>query len=97
MGAGGHRLRIVAPDGEPFESWFDDPVAYDADLVDVTGVVRSFGAGREGSARRLRFVDPAHVRDLLGEAGFVVESWSGDWDGSPVLPTSPEVVVLARS
>jgi SAM-dependent methyltransferase len=92
------RVRIVAPDGEPFASWFDHPVEHDGDLVDVTHVVRSLRSGHERRFRStLRFVDPEHLRGLLAEAGFVVEGWSGDWDGSPVLPTSPEVVVLARS
>ena len=45
----------------------------------------------------LRFVDPAHLRELLADAGFTADAWYGDWDASPVTPASPEVVVLAST
>jgi SAM-dependent methyltransferase len=91
-------LVIEAPDGEPYESWVEDPVTRDGDLVMFTGVVRSLRTGRRRTtASTLRFVDPGHLRKLLGEAGFTVEARFGDWDSSPVTPSSPEVVVLART
>jgi ubiquinone/menaquinone biosynthesis C-methylase UbiE len=92
------RLVIAAPDGEPYESWVENPVGHDADLVTFTGVIRSLRTGRERTtASTLRFVDPAHLRDLLAQAGFTVEGWFGDWDSTPVTASSPEVIVLART
>jgi SAM-dependent methyltransferase len=94
----GTLLVIEAPDGEPYESWVEDPAMQDGDLVTFTGVLRSLRTGRRRTtASTLRFVDPDHLGELLGEAGFTVEARFGDWDSSPVTPSSPEVVVLARA
>jgi SAM-dependent methyltransferase len=91
-------LEITAPDGTPYESWVEEPVAHDGDLVTFVGAVRNL---RTGTQRRttstLRFVDPGHLRELLAEARFDVEGWFGDWDSSPVTAASPEVIVLARA
>jgi SAM-dependent methyltransferase len=90
-------LEITAPDGEPYASWVDEPVAHDGDLVSFAGTIRSLRTGRERTTRNtLRFVDPERLGTLLAGAGFAVEGWFGDWDSSPVTPTSPEVIVLAR-
>jgi SAM-dependent methyltransferase len=90
-------LAVAAPDGEPYESWVDDPVAHDEDLVTFTAVLRSLRTGRQRTtANTLRFVDPGHLRALLSEAGFAVEGWFGDWDRTPVTASSPEVIVVAR-
>jgi ubiquinone/menaquinone biosynthesis C-methylase UbiE len=92
------RLAIAAPDGEPYESWVENPVAHDADLVSFTGVIRSLRTGRERTtASTLRFADPAHLRDLVTQAGFTLEGWFGDWDSTPVTASSPEVIVVART
>jgi ubiquinone/menaquinone biosynthesis C-methylase UbiE len=91
-------LEIAAPDGEPYESWVEAAVAHDGDLVTFRGVLRSLRSGQvRTTSNTLRFVDLAHLRDLLADAGFTTEAWYGDWDASPVTPTSPEVVVLART
>jgi ubiquinone/menaquinone biosynthesis C-methylase UbiE len=93
----GTRIAIEAPDGEPYESWVEDPVAHDGELVTFTGAIHSLRTGRERTTRNtLRFIDPAHLRQLLAEADFTVEGWFGDWDSTPVTPSSPEVIVVAR-
>ena len=91
-------LQVRAPDGEPYESWVEGPVAHDGDLVTFTSVVRSLGTGRRRSTpSTLRFIDPAHLGALLTQAGLAVEAWFGDWDSSPLTPPSPEVIVLAHA
>lgn len=40
----------------------------------------------------LRFIDPAHLRALLAEAGFAIEGWYGSWDRAE---TGPEIIVVA--
>jgi SAM-dependent methyltransferase len=91
------RQVVSTPDGERFEVWVDGARAHDGDLVTFEGYtsVPSTGELLVGSST-LRFVDPGHLRRLLADEGFAVESWFGDWDRSPVTPTSPEIVVLAR-
>ena len=85
------RLTITAPDGEPYESWVEDAVQHDGDLVTFTGVIRSMRTGRERTTgNTLRFVDPAQLRALLAEAGFTIDGWFGDWDSTPVTATSPK-------
>lgn len=88
---------VQAPDGEPYETWVDHPTAHGRDLVTFVAVVLSVRTGEElTSTSTLRFADPDHLRSLLEQAGFRVEGWYGDWERGPVLPASPEVVVLAR-
>jgi ubiquinone/menaquinone biosynthesis C-methylase UbiE len=89
---------ITAPDGEPYLSWVEEPREHDADLVTFAGRIRSMRSGRQRTTTStLRFVDPEHLLTLLTGAGLAIEGWFGDWDSSPVTPTSPEVIVLARA
>lgn len=91
------RSQIEAPDGEPFEVWVDEPTEVPPDLVSFTAFTRSLRSGElRTSHSTLRFVDPQHLRELLARTQFEVEGWFADWDRSPVGPTSPEVIVLAR-
>lgn len=91
------RQVVAAPDGEPYETWVDQPTAHDADLVTFTSVVRSVRTGEELICHHtLRFIDPEHLRTLLEEAGFRIAGWFGNWDRSDVSPTSPEIIVLAH-
>lgn len=91
------RTEIRAPDGEPYEVWVDDPVTQGVDLVAFTSMVRSLSTGEElSSTSTLRFIDSAHLRCLLQEAGFRIEAWFGDWDRSAASSSSPEIIVMAR-
>jgi ubiquinone/menaquinone biosynthesis C-methylase UbiE len=79
------RQVIQAPDGEPWETWVDQPRTHEADLVTFTSIVRSLRTGQELTSRStLRFIDPKHLRKLVEEAGFRMEGWFGDWDRSDV-------------
>ena len=43
----------------------------------------------------LRFMDQDALAAFLAEAGFTDVTWYGDWDRSPVGPTSPEIIAIA--
>jgi SAM-dependent methyltransferase len=45
---------------------------------------------------RLRFVDQRHLINLLTAAHLTPTAWYGDWDRSPLIPTSPEFIVIAK-
>ncbi len=53
-----------------------------------TRLVRAREAGHRGHLVGLRM--------MLDSSAFRIEGWYGDWDRSPVTPTSPEIIVLAR-
>jgi SAM-dependent methyltransferase len=44
---------------------------------------------------RIRFIAQAHLERLLAEAGLAPQNWYGGWDGQPLAPDSPEIIVLA--
>jgi SAM-dependent methyltransferase len=44
----------------------------------------------------LRFRSRETLATFLDEAGFTDMAWFGDWDRSPIGPTSPEIIVIAR-
>ncbi|MDT0332098.1 class I SAM-dependent methyltransferase [Nocardiopsis lambiniae] len=44
----------------------------------------------------LRFLTPAHLDTLLAAAGLKTVQRHGNWDRTPLTPTSPEVITLAR-
>ncbi len=89
---------IQGPDGNRYEVWVDDPSAHGHDLVTFTSAVRPLSSGPVWTgASTLRFIDGDHLRALIVESGFAVEGWYGDWDRSDVGPTSPEIIVVARS
>ena len=43
----------------------------------------------------LRFMDHDTLAGVLAEAGYTDVEWYGDWDGSPVGPTKPEIIAIA--
>jgi SAM-dependent methyltransferase len=45
---------------------------------------------------RVRLFEPAELVALCTEAGFTVDSVVGDYDGSPLRPDSPRVILVAR-
>ena len=44
----------------------------------------------------LRFMSQAELAAFLREAGFTNVTWFGNWDRSPVAPTSPEIIAIAK-
>ena len=47
------------------------------------------------SQSTLRFVDVLSLSASLARAGLVIEEEFGDWDRSPLVSTSPEIIVIA--
>jgi SAM-dependent methyltransferase len=76
-------------------------VHYDIRLVDGPLVTFEthfrFGPGDVVVApHTLRFMTRAELAGFLAAAAFTEVAWYGDWDRSPVGPTSPELIVVAR-
>jgi SAM-dependent methyltransferase len=90
------RVRVDAPSGKGVEAEHQLERTIEPDLVEFTSTCRIDGAPAPLVSRStLRFIDPDHLRTLLEEACFGIDGWYGDWDRSPVTPSSPEVIVVA--
>jgi ubiquinone/menaquinone biosynthesis C-methylase UbiE len=90
------RALVRSPDGEDFEVAYDFRGTRGPDLVDYVTIFRSQASGEVFvSPSTLRFPDPDHLRSLLGDAGFGVAGWFGDWDRGEVSPASREIIVIA--
>ncbi|MBB5956045.1 hypothetical protein FHS29_002626 [Saccharothrix tamanrassetensis] len=49
----------------------------------------------EVSWSTLRFLDLPGLATFLADAGLGIARQSGDWDGGPLTPTSPEIITVA--
>ena len=86
------------PQGDTFTSWVE--------VVASHGTPDSYTQTHEGhsvlpdgrhlvSSETLRFRSFDEVRTAVSDAGFRIEREWGDWDGSPVAASSPELIVRA--
>lgn len=57
--------------------------------IDATGTVLS-------AASKIRFTDQEALASRIEAAGLAVQQWLGDWQGSPCLETSTEIIPLGR-
>ena len=62
----------------------------------VTRVTGPAWPGLRSHRSTYRFLDAAQLRELLAEAGLHVVEQYGDFDGSPLSPTAPEIITIAR-
>lgn len=87
------------PRGGTFEAWVQ--------MVDRQGPPDSYTSTHEGhtilpdgdhlvSTETLRFRSQAEVEASLAAAGFTIEQRWGSWRGTPLTPTSNEMIFLAR-
>jgi SAM-dependent methyltransferase len=89
-------VRVEAPSGEIVEAAHALQRTIEPDLVEFTSTLQFAGSSAPVVSRStLRFIDPDHLRALLEGIGFRIDGWFGDWDRSPVTPSSAEVIVLA--
>ncbi len=83
------------PDAGPIETWTRVDEVHDG-VVSYSLGYRFTRTGDELVVpNALRFRSEAELRESLGTAGFTVETVQGDWDGSAVTATSPELIVTA--
>ncbi|GIG68345.1 class I SAM-dependent methyltransferase [Phytomonospora endophytica] len=92
----GNASDIVDGGGRALRTWFEVDLVEDG-VVSYTGTI----ADRDGTVLRvdretLRFLGEDALDAFLAEAGFVVETRCGDWDGGPVTAVSREIVTVAR-
>lgn len=67
------------------------------DLVSFTTTFTSPAWERpELSRSTLRFLDAETLTSFLSDAGLAVDAQFGDWDHSPLIETSPEIITVAR-
>ena len=77
--------------------------AYRVETPVVGDVVRSVStftspgwAAPEVSRGALRFLDREMLAAFLAEAGLAIAGQFGDWDRTPLVATSPEIITIAR-
>jgi SAM-dependent methyltransferase len=44
----------------------------------------------------LRFLDATALAGFIANTGFAIEAQYGDWNQEPLVPTSPEIITIAR-
>ena len=91
-------LGRYAPDGgREFASWVETAEVADG-IVRFDAFTTFEDTGETISARdALRFRTEAQLRASLAAGGFADPELYGDWDGRPVGPASPELIVVART
>ena len=86
----------------PLEIWFDaltierDPTAGDLARCEIHYRFERTGEHLV-SRNALRFRSRATLEHQLTQAGFTVAEVYGNWDRSPLAPTSPEMIFIARA
>ncbi len=88
------REQIAVPDIGPVTVHYDMTGADDRFVHFDTHY--DFGGGDKVVApTTLRLMDQATLTRLLAESGLTPRQWFGDWDGAPLGPGSPEIIVVA--
>ena len=91
------RRRVALPDGSAVEVWYD-VVSVERDRVVHEVHYQLPAPGPElVSTLELRYRTEGELVESLVASGFEVESVFGDWDASPVTPSSPELILVARA
>lgn len=87
---------IVDAHGDTVRSWHEVSTPLENGLVTFTTTYTSPAWDRpQTSESTLRFLDAAELSTFLAEASLSVEEQFGDWDGSPLTGTSPEIITYA--
>jgi SAM-dependent methyltransferase len=79
------------------EEFFDAVADPQTGVVDIVHHYRFLDTESLITGRsRLRFIDQDHLMRLLAAAGLTPITWYGDWDRTPITPTSREFVAVTR-
>lgn len=90
------RERTDVPGVGPVEVYYQVREAW-GDFVRFDAVFTLLESGeRRISESTLRFPGRNAIAHLLAAAGFSSVKWLGDWDGAPLDPHSPEIIVIAE-
>ena len=90
-------VEFVAADGARvrYEAKVETPV--EGDVVRFTNTYTSSDWDcPEPSPSTLRFLDAETLWSLLTDGGFAIDERYGDWDRSPFVDASPEIITIAR-
>lgn len=68
----------------------------DGELVTYETCYRFAGEDPLTVPETIRFTDQDEVAAVLADAGLTQVTWYGDWDRSPVSPSSPELIAVAQ-
>ncbi|SSC70388.1 unnamed protein product [Ciceribacter sp. T2.26MG-112.2] len=89
--------RTDVPGIGPVEVYYQVRDAW-GDFVRFDAVFTLLKTGeRRISESTLRFPDRNTIAQLLKAASFSSVKWLGDWDGTPLAPHSPEIIVIAEA
>ncbi len=90
-------IEIAAPDGTFVSFSRDVETPVEGDLVSFTATFVSPAWDQpQISHSTLRFLDTDALSVFLSEAGFAIEAQFGDWDRTPLISSSPEIITIAR-
>lgn len=93
----GTRERTDVSGVGPVEVYYQVRQAWE-DFVRFDAVFTLLDSGeRRISESTLRFPGQGIIAQLLEAAGFSLVEWLGDWDGTPLAPQSPEIIVIAEA
>jgi SAM-dependent methyltransferase len=90
-------VSVTAPDGALVRMAREVVAPFDGRTVSFTHTFTSAAWDRpQLSHSTLRFLDAPQLAAFLGEARLAVEAQFGDWDRSPLIDCSPEIITIAR-
>jgi SAM-dependent methyltransferase len=91
------RKVVTTGDHGRIEEFFDTVADPQTGIADIAHHYRFLDAGKSIVGRsRIRFIDQDHLMRLLAAANFIPITWYGDWDRTPLTPTSREFIVVTR-
>ena len=92
------KRKLATTDGHGrIEEFFDTVADAQTGIVNIVHHYRFLDTDKLTEGRsRIRFVDQDHLMRLLAAANLTPITWYGDWDRSPITPTSRELIVVSR-
>ena len=92
------KRKLATTDGHGrIEEFFDTVAEAQTGIVNIVHHYRFLDTDKLTEGRsRIRFVDQDHLMRLLAVANLTPITWYGDWDRTPITPTSRELIVVSR-